>query len=57
MDEDNNTAKRRIQLKAEMEKLVKAMHSINDLESSFGRANLNHQNVTIIDDSEMEDAA
>ncbi|KAI5923439.1 hypothetical protein F4810DRAFT_668895 [Camillea tinctor] len=34
MEEDEHTAKLRDQLKREMDKLVRAMSSINDLESS-----------------------
>ncbi|KAI1760099.1 P-loop containing nucleoside triphosphate hydrolase protein [Hypoxylon sp. FL1150] len=51
MEEDENTAKKREQYKAERIKLVKAMHSINNLERSSGGVRPVH--VAIDSDSEM----
>lgn len=56
MEEDANTAKRREQLKGEMDKLVRAMHSINNLERSSNDTSLRPTYVnSIISDSEMDD--
>ncbi len=57
MEEDENTATRREQLKGEMDKLVRAMNSINDLESSAMDVSFSRPiNVTVLSDSEMDDA-
>ncbi|KAI0168919.1 P-loop containing nucleoside triphosphate hydrolase protein [Hypoxylon sp. FL1284] len=53
MEEDDKTAKRRLQLKAEMEKLVRAMDSIRKLEDSSNDPIVKRPYVTIDSDSEM----
>ncbi|KAI1772157.1 P-loop containing nucleoside triphosphate hydrolase protein [Hypoxylon cercidicola] len=53
MEEDENTAKRRVQLKAELDKLVRAMHSIKQLESSSSDTSVTRPYVTIDSDNEM----
>ncbi|KAK6957194.1 hypothetical protein Daesc_002480 [Daldinia eschscholtzii] len=56
MEEDMNTAKRREQLKAEMDKLVRAMHSINNLERSSNDSSFRPTYVNSVNsDSEMDD--
>ncbi|KAI1370616.1 P-loop containing nucleoside triphosphate hydrolase protein [Hypoxylon crocopeplum] len=56
MDEDESTAKRRQQLKGEMDKLKKAMQSINDLEHSSNDASFSYSRPTAADyDSDMDD--
>ncbi|KAI0113501.1 P-loop containing nucleoside triphosphate hydrolase protein [Daldinia grandis] len=58
MEEDANTAKRREQLKGEMDKLVRAMHSINNLERSSNDTGIRPTYVNSINsDSEMDDVA
>ncbi|XXG96246.1 hypothetical protein Hte_002527 [Hypoxylon texense] len=53
MEEDENTAKRRVQLKAEMDKLARAMHKIKELESSSSGPSGTRSHVTIDSDCEM----
>ncbi|KAL7621792.1 hypothetical protein AAE478_007291 [Parahypoxylon ruwenzoriense] len=56
MEEDEKTAKRRKQLKGEMEKLLRAMSSINDLEGSSDGGDFGQPPVFVVNsDSEMDD--
>ncbi|KAI2607891.1 P-loop containing nucleoside triphosphate hydrolase protein [Hypoxylon sp. NC1633] len=58
MDEDEKTAKRRLQLKGEMEKLERAMSSINELENSSDDVGLSDPTGTAIhSDIDMEEDA
>ncbi|KAI0382324.1 P-loop containing nucleoside triphosphate hydrolase protein [Hypomontagnella monticulosa] len=56
MEEDEKTARRREQLKGEMDKLSRAMNSINDLESSSSTTTYRNSNSAGLNsDSEMEE--
>lgn len=65
MEEDDRTAKRRFQLKGEMDKLLRAMHSINELGSFSGDAlnvhgadgvNDANSNLFVESDGEMDES-
>lgn len=57
MEEDEKTARRREQLKGEMDKLSRAMDSINELESSSSTtAHRNPNSTSLNEDDEMEDS-
>lgn len=53
MEEDEKTAKRREQFKAERIKLAEAMEIINNLENSSGDASARPVHVSLDSDSEM----